>query len=228
MLITGVRTLRELRGRPAVKTIEDHVSPQADAHARSDAALVSLAQRGDTAAFDALVGRYQDRIYNLCYRICGNDADAQDLTQAAFLKAFEALPKFQARCAFYTWLFRIATNIAISHLRKCTRFAARSLDPAGDDRACADPPADRRHSDPHWQMEQREQVRIVETALAQLPAEFRIAVILKDVEQMDYATIAEVLGVPIGTVRSRIFRGRSMLRAALAERLEGSIDHAAT
>lgn len=196
--------------------------------ASSDAALVSSAQRGDTAAFDALVGRYQDRIYNLCYRICGNEADAQDLAQTTFLRAFQALPHFEARSAFYTWIFRIATNLAISHLRKRSRAAVASLDATGRDCEPIDPPADARRSDPHRQAEHGEQLRKVETALARLPTEFRVAVVLNDIEQMDYATIASVLGVPVGTVRSRIFRGRTMLRAMLAEELEGSIDHAAT
>lgn len=210
------------------KPQEAHVSSRGKPQACSDAALVSSAQQGDTAAFDALVGRYQDRIYNLCYRICGNEADAQDLAQTTFLRAFQALSRFEARCAFYTWIFRIATNVAISHLRKRSHAPLASLDAAQDDRQPLDPPADTRRTDPHRQVEQVEQRRQVESALARLPAEFRVAVVLKDIEQMDYATIAEVLGVPIGTVRSRISRGRMMLRTMLREELEGSIDHAAT
>lgn len=195
----------------------------------SDAALVASAQRGDSSAFDALVGRYQDRVFNLCYRMCGNEADALDLTQTTFLRAFQALPTFRTQSAFYTWIFRIATNAVISHLRKKTRAQVRSLDaPAGNDGSPAfEPQADPQTHDPHRHLERAEAVRQISAALAGLPPEFRAAVILKDIEQMDYATIAEVLGIPIGTVRSRIARGRMMLRQALTA-AKGPVDHAAT
>lgn len=185
----------------------------------SDAELVQRAQRGVPAAFAELVSRYQDRVFNTCYRMCHNHADAADLTQSTFLKALEALPGFRGRSSFFTWLFRIAVNLTLSHRRAQGRRATLSLSrAAGDGQApeaviAAD--QDREVSRPAEQRELRQQV---EWALAQLDEAFRAAVVLKDIEDMDYASIAEILQVPVGTVKSRIHRGRLMLRELLQDK----------
>lgn len=182
----------------------------------TDVALVARARAGDGQAFGALVERYQDRVFNTCLRICGSSADAADLTQSAFIKAFETLPGFESRSSFFTWLFRIAVNLALSHGRRRRR-AALSLDALGD--AAGDVARPQREAaDPARRLIDAELREQIEWALEQLDDEFRAAVVLKDVEDLDYAAIAEVLDVPIGTVKSRISRGRATLRELLVAR----------
>jgi len=182
-----------------------------------DAELVRRAQGGDASAFAALVSRYQDRLYNTCYRMCHNHADALDATQSVFLKALEALPGFQARSSFFTWLFRIAANLIISQRRARRRRPTVTLnepDPDGHER---EPAATREDDQPAWQLERKESHGRLQAALDRLDDEFRMVVVLKDIEGMDYATIAQIIGAPLGTVKSRLHRGRLMLRAMLCE-----------
>ncbi|MBU0639792.1 MAG: sigma-70 family RNA polymerase sigma factor [Planctomycetes bacterium] len=181
----------------------------------SDADLVARAQGGDAAAFAGLVSRYQDRVYNVCHRMCHNHADALDLTQTTFLKALEALPRFEARANFYTWLFRIATNLTLSHHRAARRRRTASLDASGFDGRKREPV--RNEDGPAQAAAQQELHGRVAEALARLDEEFRAPVVLKDIADMDYATIAQILEVPLGTVKSRIHRGRLLLRAMLTE-----------
>jgi len=188
-----------------------------------DAELVKRARRGSPAAFAELVSRYQDRVFNTCYRMCHNDADALDLTQSTFLRALEGLGRFQGRSQFYTWLFRIAINLANSRRRADARRKRFALDEEQCDAGRARDPAD----SVSRAAEQRELEARVEWALEKLDDEFRAAVVLKDIEDMDYASIAEILDVPIGTVKSRIHRGRLMLRDLLADE-RTSVDQART
>jgi RNA polymerase sigma-70 factor, ECF subfamily len=184
----------------------------------TDAELVQQAQRGSAAAFGELVLRYQDRIFNTCYRMCRQHADALDLTQTAFVRALEALPRFRGGSGFYTWLFRIAINVTMTHRRTAGRRAVRALDgradEEGDAPAMAVTSCDCGVERP---VEEDELQQRVADALARLDEEFRAAVVLKDIEGMDYAEIAEVLQVPVGTVKSRIHRGRMVLRELLCD-----------
>lgn len=175
---------------------------RAGADEASDSALVLRAQQGDQAALTQLLERYAPRLFNLCLRLVGQRADAEDLTQTALLYVIQALPRFEPRARFYTWAYRIAVNAALSHRRKARPVALADADVRASD-ASADP------------LEAAETRLAVAAALARMPAEFRAAVLLKDVEDMDYADIAEVLEIPLGTVKSRIARGRLWLRAAL-------------
>ncbi len=181
----------------------------AHAPALSDADLVCGAQQGDSAAFAELVTRYQDRVYNTCYRMCHQHADAADLTQTTFLKAWEALATFKRGAGFYTWLFRIAINTALSERRQRRRRETVQLD-VGSGAGNAGQPAA-----PEAALAQRELQERIAWALAQVDDEFRAAVVLKDIEELDYQSIAEILDVPVGTVKSRIHRGRMMLRELL-------------
>ena len=184
----------------------------------NDAELVLRAQGGDPAAANELVTRYQDRVYNTCYRMCHNHADALDLTQSTFLKAFEALPRFEVRAKFFTWLYRIAVNVTLSHRRSRGRHPVLSLRQLEDDRERPfDPPAENDDSDPARQVSRNELHRQLEAALDRLDDEFRVAVVLRDIEGLDYQAIAEILGVPTGTVKSRISRGRRTLRQLLEQ-----------
>ncbi len=182
----------------------------------ADAELVDRAQAGASPAFAELVLRYQDRVHNLCYRMCGDHADALDLTQSTFLRALESLHGFERRANFFTWLFRIAVNLAISRRRQRRRRKTASLDGDGAEGGRpADALPDRESIDPAAALERRELHERLAGALAEMDEDFRAAVVLRDVEGLDYATIAEILDVPTGTVKSRIARGRTLLREAL-------------
>lgn len=185
-----------------------HAEPPA-----ADLDLVHRAQRGDGQAFAALTLRYQDRVYNTCLRLCCSQADAADLAQTTFLKALESISQFRAGSGFFTWLYRIAVNqflagrrgqrrrseLLAEHARGDPRLRAETWDDAGGD------------------LERRELHERLERALAQLDPEFRAAVVLRDVDGLDYERIADVLEVPVGTVKSRIHRGRMMLRELLSD-----------
>lgn len=183
----------------------------------SDAELVAQAQRGNPDAFATLVARYQDRVYNTCYRMCRHDADALDLTQSTFVRALQGLPRFRAGSNFFTWLFRIAVNLTISHHRARRRRPLTVLR-GPDEQGGGDPPAPDHRDNPVQQVHAAELREQLETALSELDEGFRAAVVLKDVEGLDYETIAQILDVPVGTVKSRIYRGRLMLRRLIEAR----------
>lgn len=170
-----------------------------------DAALVEAAQAGDRDALDRLLRRHHDRIHAVCRRICGHDADAHDATQEALIAIVRGLPRFDGRAAFGTWAYRIATNACLDELRRRRRRPEPGLPELERTPVGGGPALDTGVAD---------QVA-VQAALARLPLDFRAAVVLRDLCQLDYAEIAEVLGIPPGTVRSRIARGRAALAAAL-------------
>jgi RNA polymerase sigma-70 factor (ECF subfamily) len=174
-------------------------------------------------AFAALIGKYQDRVYNVMLRMTGRTADAEELTQDAFLRALERISQFHGRSGFYTWLFRVAANLALSHRRRAARVKFHSLDaaacdgeaPSQADRLTA-AMAERHAPSPAEAAVTTETQKRVVAALGELDDEFRLAVVLCDIEQMDYATAADVIGVPLGTIKSRLHRGRCLLRSRLA------------
>jgi RNA polymerase sigma-70 factor (ECF subfamily) len=171
----------------------------------SDEALLAAHLRGDPAAFGQLVARHERRIYGLCLRILGNREDAEDATQEAFVAALRKASSFRRAAAFSTWLYRIAVNAATDQARRRGRARLAGLDPEDAGLAVA----------PGELGEAVAAAVTVQTALAQVPEEFRVAVVLCDLYRLPYADAAQVLEVPVGTVKSRVFRGR----AALAERL---------
>ncbi len=188
----------------------------------SDAALVEQCRRGDMQAFGSLVAKYQDRIFNMIYRMCGRRADAEELAQEAFLKALERITQFRGQSQFYTWLFRIAANLTISHRRRGGRVRFQSLSgPEEFEQSQADAltaaMARRRSPAPEAAVMAAETHQRVMEALEELDDEFRLVVVLCDIEDMDYAQIAQVLGVPVGTVKSRLHRARCMLKEKLAD-----------
>jgi len=187
----------------------------------SDGELVRRAQAGESAAFDVLMMRYQDRVYNTCYRMCNNREDAADLTQSTFLRAYEALGRFRTEARFFTWLYRIAVNLALTHRRRARLRRTLSLVGSDEQRAGHEPVDAHQSAAPSNRLQAQEQQRLLAEALAQLDEEYRAAVVLRDIEGLDYAAIAEILDVPVGTVKSRIFRGRMMLR----EMLETAEEH---
>lgn len=191
-----------------------------------EAACIRRCQAGDSAAFGDLVERYQDRIYNVMCRMAGRD-DAEELAQEAFLKAFENIHRFGGRSRFYTWLYRIAANLAISQRRRGSKVRFLSMSGPADegDQSFADTVtadlARQRTDAPDAAALAGERARQIEAALDELDEEFRIAVVLRDMEGLDYAEIADILDVPAGTVKSRIHRARIMLKDKLAGLLGG-------
>jgi RNA polymerase sigma-70 factor (ECF subfamily) len=188
----------------------------------SEQGLVERAARGEHAAFDALVLKYQDRIYAVCLRTLRDAEAARDAAQEAFLKAWKALPRFEGRSKFSTWVHRIAVNVCLSAIRSNKAHPDRralSLDAgSGDDDTggggrIAEPAA--AAAAPGEGLERNETRRAVADAIAGLEPDFRTAVILRDIEGKAYDEIAEILEIPVGTVRSRIHRGREQLRTAL-------------
>ncbi|MEX2659211.1 MAG: RNA polymerase sigma factor [Acidimicrobiales bacterium] len=178
--------------------------------------LVAAAQAGDRAALDRLLRDHHDRIAALCHRMCGNPADGADATQEALIAIVRGLPRFDGRAAFSTWAYRVATNACLDELRRRSRRPLTGVDDAVLEGAVpVDPHGRGGGVDVAGTVADRLDV---DAALAALSPDHRAAVVLRDLCTLDYAEIAEVLGVPPGTVRSRIARGR----AALAEVLAGN------
>jgi RNA polymerase sigma-70 factor (ECF subfamily) len=179
-----------------------------------DRRLIADSLKGRTAAFGELVRRYQDRLYNTVYRLVDSPEDAQDVVQDAFLNAYQALDTFKGDSQFFTWLYRIAVNTAISLKRK--RRVVLSIDRDYDAQGPGAEPLDAsEYSQPGHALERAEQERRVQDALNRLSPEHRAVLILKDMEDQKYETIAEILQVPIGTIRSRLHRARLELRSLL-------------
>jgi RNA polymerase sigma-70 factor (ECF subfamily) len=170
----------------------------------ADDELVARATRGDRRALELLLDRHADRVHAVCRRIVGHPEDALDATQEALIAVARGITRFDGRAAFTTWLHRIATNAALDELRRRKRRPVAADAPFHE------------HPDTRSSVEDRVGARVdVDAALAQVPEDFRVPVVLRDLCDLDYADIAEVLDLPPGTVRSRISRGRRALAAAL-------------
>lgn len=181
-----------------------------------DHRLVEACRAGQTEAFGALVERYQERLYQTLLHLSGSAEDARDILQDTFLRAYEKLGQFQGDSSFYTWVYRIGVNLALSgHRRRRSRPAIRRMGDHGAD-CCEDTADDSADADPTYPLERAEREQIVEAALRQLGPEQRAVVILKDFDGRRYEEIAAILDVPIGTVRSRLHRARCELRDRLA------------
>jgi len=201
------------------------------ASSREDAVLVAQCQDGQTASYGELVRKYQDRVFNLCLRMCGNRAESEDLTQEAFVRALEAIDRFVGRSGFYTWLFRITVNLVLTARRKKSRTMTFSLDAAvGSGRAgpSSAPAEAQTHAQrlvadadaPDARLLDEERAQLVAQALASIEEEHRCVVILRDMESLGYQEIADILDVPVGTVKSRLHRARLALREKLSPILE--------
>ncbi len=174
----------------------------------ADQALVERVQRGDRAAFDVLVLKYQHKIIKLVSRYVYDGSEAQDVAQEAFIKAWRALPTFRGDSAFYTWLYRIAINTAKNHLvAQARRPFVPGLDPSDEDQVgLAGRMSD---NDTPERLLLTEEIRqTVMRAIDDLPDELRTAIMLRELDGMSYEEIAQAMDCPIGTVRSRIFRAR--------------------
>jgi len=177
----------------------------------SDQQLVERVQAGDKAAFDLLVRKYQHRVLKLVSRFVSDAAEAEDVAQEAFLKAYRALASFRGDSAFYTWLYRIAINTAknalVSNRRRPVDFDLDLQDPEQYDRH-----ARLKEGDTPEGVLLTEEIRsVVEKAMEQLPEDLRTAIVLRELEGLSYEEIAEAMDCPVGTVRSRIFRAREAI-----------------
>jgi RNA polymerase sigma factor (sigma-70 family) len=177
--------------------------------------LVGAAQRGDVESFNALVRLYEGRVYNLCYRMLGDADSAADAAQDAFLSAFRNLRSFRGG-SFRSWMLRIATNTCYDVLRARKRRPAVSLDAEADDEDDASPLqiADDAESPTDFAL-RRELAQAIQLGLAGLPEDQRVVLILSDIEGLAYEEIAEVTSTNLGTVKSRLSRGRARLRDIL-------------
>lgn len=178
--------------------------------ANDDRKLIAECLKGRTAAYGELVRRYQDRLFNTVVRLVDNSEDAQDVVQEAFLSAYQSLESFKGDSKFFTWLYRIAMNAAISLKRK--RRVVLSIESGSKTDLMIDPPDDSAYSQPSDALERLEEETQLQTALQRLSPDHRAVLLLKDIEGQKYEVIAEIMQIPIGTVRSRLHRARLELR----------------
>jgi len=188
-----------------------------------DHRLIADCLKGETAAFGELVRRYQDRLFNTIFRLVDSAEDAQDVVQEAFLHAYQSLDRFKGDAQFFTWLYRIAVNSAISLKRKQRTVVSLHVDREGQG-GVPEPHDASEYSRPHEALERADEERRIQAALNRLSPEHRAVLILKDLEDQKYETMAEILQVPIGTIRSRLHRARLELRDVLekmTQKIEG-------
>jgi len=187
----------------------------------SDSVLIQQCLAGDSAAMERLITKYKDRLYNVILRICGNTDNAAELTQDVFVKIIENLHRFQGRSSFYTWAFRIAVNLTLNFCRRQVRIETSSLDAEtnGDSQqakaALRTYLADSNVRDPAQIAQSKEQIELIIRAINNLNTDQKAIIILRDIESMDYAQIAYIMDIELGTVKSRLARARANLRVNL-------------
>ncbi|MBS1836111.1 MAG: sigma-70 family RNA polymerase sigma factor [Actinobacteria bacterium] len=188
--------------------VDGHPASRRGPDDATDAALVGRAQSGDHEALEALLRRHHDRVLAVCHRMCRDRSDAEDAAQEALIAIVRGIDRFDGRSMFSTWAYRVTTNCCLDELRR----RRRRPDPIGD--AHIPEPAST-DTGPEAQAEGSDERRRLGVLLDSLPDEFRVPLVLRDVADLDYATIGEILDLPPGTVRSRIARGRARLAQAL-------------
>ena len=194
-----------------------------------DLSLVERCRASDESAFNEVVSRYKSKVYSYIYRMTGSSDDAEDLTQEVFIRMYTSIDSFRSQSSLSTWLFRIASNLCIDRFRRSkTRTPAYSLDEPilGNDSESGHEIPDSTY-EPQRLLENTEMAEQIQLSLAQLPEKLRAAVILHDVEGLPYEEIAQIVGCPLGTVKSRLFNARMQLREKLSGYLaagEGRVD----
>lgn len=192
------------------------MTPPVAPHPPDELARITAAQAGDQRALDRLLRDHQDAVHAVCRRIAGNDADALDATQEALIAVVRGLPRFDGRSKFSTWVYRIATNACLDELRRRNRRPLVGLSEHDGT------PIEMADDGPSPVADRVADGLAVDEALTTLPEDFRVAVVLRDICELDYAEIADVLDIAPGTVRSRIARGRGQLVDRLAGNHTGS------
>ena len=186
-----------------------------------DQTLIDSCLAGRREVFGQLVERYQNRLFHSLLHLLGSTEDAQDAAQDAFVQAFEKLASFRGQSQFYSWLFRIAFNTAVSAKRKTKRMSV-SLD-ARREASGLEPSDVNPSTEPSYALDVSDRQRLVQQALAELSEEFRTALVLKEMDGMSYEEISDAVDVPLGTVRSRIHRARLELRDKLSVLLRSEV-----
>lgn len=190
-----------------------------------DFILVEQFCRGDSVAMERLILKYQNRIYNIILKICANPEDAAELTQDTFVKIIENTGKFEGKSSFYTWAFRIAVNLTLNYCKRNVKIGFKSLDAKDEDhehdgQALREFWADESSPDPVMVAQNKELCEIITESLIELDDAQRAVIVLRDIEGMNYAEIAKVLDIELGTVKSRLSRARNNLREILEAALQ--------
>ena len=187
--------------------------------AAEDAQLVARCQRGDAQAFDELVTKYRNKVYAMIYNMVRNEQDAWDLAQDGFLKAWKSMARFRGQSSFYTWLYRIMTNVTIDWIRKKRIESATDFDETLGLQGVAPGAvtAPRAAALPHQKMEGAEIRKRIDAAVEKLTPEHRAVILMREMDGLEYQEIADAMGCSIGTVMSRLFYARKKMQALLRD-----------
>jgi RNA polymerase sigma-70 factor (ECF subfamily) len=208
-----------LEGHTSVLSVGGGGGGFGESVAEEDIVLVRRCQKGDALAFEQLVIKYRSKVFSMIYGMVQNEQDAWDLAQEGFIKAWRSIHRFKGQASFYTWLYRIVTNVAIDSLRrkgfkKTAEFddhiAASEVEPGSKTVPTPDPL-------PHHGLEREEIRQRIEQAISRLSPEHRAVIVMKEIEELQYNEIAEALGCSIGTVMSRLFYARKKLQTLLKD-----------
>ena len=184
---------------------------------RPDTYLVKRSQDGDKKSFELLIIKYQRRIFNVIFRVVRDRDAVEDLAQEAFLNAFKSIKRFKGGSSFYTWIYRIAVNVSINYLSK--RKKAVFVDEGVMETEAVSDIVTTAGDSPERSVQGREFAAAASRAIEKVPADIRTAIVLREYDGLSYQEIADITASPIGTVRSRIFRGRAMLKEMLQDYL---------
>lgn len=185
----------------------------------NDSELIKRFQQGDVKAFEALVHRYQQQVANIVHSVLGRTSDVEDLTQEVFMKVYRSLKHLTLHANFSAWIYRVTVNLCIDQIRtkKLRRFFSLDTVPEGELTTMHHCP-----EEGHTILERKELGEVIDNAISQLRPEYRIVIVLRDIQGIAQEEISEILKLPIGTVKSRIFRAREELRKRLKPYLEGN------
>ncbi|WP_438480104.1 sigma-70 family RNA polymerase sigma factor [Oleiharenicola lentus] len=193
-------------------------SPERQQEADADLVIVKRVQAGDVAAFDALIKKYRERLFGVVYNLTANREDASDLTQDSFIKAFQAINRFQGNCSFFTWLYRIAVNTTLSHLRKNkmrTFFSLEKINEEGASAQVIEQLTDKNGADRDTYL--RELQEKLNEAMQKLSIPHRTVITLFEIDGLSHSEIAEVMDCSEGTVRSRLHYAKQVLQGELSK-----------
>lgn len=178
--------------------------------------LIKKCKKGNVEAFEKLISNYQKKIFNLCYRYVQNYDDAIELSQEVFIKIYKSISTFNSNSSLSTWIYKIATTTCIDEIRKRKKHNTVSIEESEQENVCTIEIADL-SADPLTQIEKNELKIDIQNAISQLSEEFKTVIILRDIQGFSYNEIAEILSIPLGTVKSRIKRARNFLKDYLLQ-----------